>query len=291
MLKKIGYATTTGCCAVFNVPAMEPVQSGDKIAFVGDSITNFGNRPDGFVHLVRDGLKRSGIEFTAIPAGVNGNKSNDILKRIGSVLAKKPQWMILMCGTNDVGWGARGVNLEDYKKNMTVILDKVQHEGVRVMLLTPSMHTESPNSQNNRKLKGYCEFVRAEAKKRKMPLADWNKTMHAELHARKKTKGLKLTIDNLHLNGYGNILLAKTILLRFGLDKNKIAPMIVDWRKIPSMVPILNAWSNPQYKISINDYEILYDAACKQKTTVDKLVKKMVADYIDSRKQKREAAH
>ena len=38
------------------------------------------------------------------------------------VISKKPDWMTLSCGVNDVWHGKRGVNLEDYKKNIASII-------------------------------------------------------------------------------------------------------------------------------------------------------------------------
>ena len=63
------------------------------------------------------------------------------------VISKKPQWMTLSCGVNDV-WhfklklGKRtfqGVGLEDYKKNIRAIVDKAQAAGIKVMILTSTM--------------------------------------------------------------------------------------------------------------------------------------------------------
>ena len=48
------------------------------------------------------------------------------LKR--DVLDKKPQIMTLSCGVNDVGHGKRGVELPDFKKNITAIVEQAQAE-------------------------------------------------------------------------------------------------------------------------------------------------------------------
>ena len=55
----------------------EPIiKSGDKLAFLGDSITQFGNsKPVGYVNLVMKGLEVAGISAEKIPAGVSGHKS------------------------------------------------------------------------------------------------------------------------------------------------------------------------------------------------------------------------
>ena len=54
------------------------VKNCEKIAFAGDSIAQFGNRPDGFLHPVMNGLKRHGIAAAAISAGISGNSSDEM---------------------------------------------------------------------------------------------------------------------------------------------------------------------------------------------------------------------
>ena len=103
------------------------VKSGEKIAFMGDSITQAGAGTGGYVQLVIHGLQAVGVQATSIPAGISGHKSNDMLKRLEKdVLAKKPDWMTLSCGVNDVWHGERGVLLPDYKANITSIVDQCQ---------------------------------------------------------------------------------------------------------------------------------------------------------------------
>lgn len=123
-----------------------PVSEGDKIAFMGDSITAGGTKQNGYITLVMNVLNKEGLSLTSIPAGKSGHKSNDMLTRLDSdVISKKPQWMILSCGVNDV-WhfklrlGERtfqGVSLEDYQKNIRAIIEKAQAADIKVMILTP----------------------------------------------------------------------------------------------------------------------------------------------------------
>src|SRR5258708_33052888 len=98
------------------IRAADGIQTGQKIAFMGDSITQNGwESPGGYVKLIVDGLAQVGINVTPIPAGVSGHKSNDMLARIDrDVISKKPDWMTLSCGVNDVWHGAQGVDLESY---------------------------------------------------------------------------------------------------------------------------------------------------------------------------------
>ena len=80
------------------------VKNGDVIAFLGDSITAYGNSvPAGYVNLVMSGLKTNGIEAVKIPSGFGGHNSVLMLERLERhILKKKPQIMLLSCGVNDV---------------------------------------------------------------------------------------------------------------------------------------------------------------------------------------------
>ena len=68
--------------------------------------------------------------------------------------------MTLSCGVNDVWHGKRGVPLDQYKTNITDIVDKCQAAGVRVMILTATMIREDPAGDLNRQLAPYNEFLR-----------------------------------------------------------------------------------------------------------------------------------
>ena len=75
-----------------------------------------------------------------------------------SVLSKKPDWMTLSCGVNDVWHGEKGVNLEDYKTNISAIVGQAQESGVKVMILTATPIREELDNDLNGKLAPYNEF-------------------------------------------------------------------------------------------------------------------------------------
>ncbi len=256
-----------------------PIKSGETIAFLGDSITNFGNRPDGYVHLVMDGLRRAGIEAKMIPAGINGQNSAEMLKRLPALLAKKPEWLLLQCGTNDCGPAPKGMSVEEYGKNVSAILEQAQAAKVRVMLVTPSMRREDPKGSENQKLDQMCQFVRQSAAKASCLLADWNQAEHELIAARGHVIGNKVTIDGVHLNGYGNCVLAATILRAFGMSADKVAECQEAWNKIPTMSPIINAWYAPKYMLSISDYEVIEREAVKANLSVEKMVQKIIGVF------------
>ena len=213
------------------------VKNGEKIAFLGDSITALGARKApymGYLHLVIDGLNRSGIKASMVPAGISGHKSTQMLARVDKdVIKKKPQWMLLSCGVNDVWHGKRGVALPDYKKNITEIVDKAQKAGIKVVIMTASMIREDAGNNLNTTLKAYNDFLRTLAKEKKCLLADINAKMQEEVYSKELSciKGNKLTYDGVHMNGRGHMMMASVILETFGVSAAKIQQYRKDWEK------------------------------------------------------------
>jgi len=224
------------------------VKSGDKIAFLGDSITQAGwGNPSGYVRLVMEGLKANGIEAEAVPAGISGHKSDQMLARLEKdVLSKKPQWMTLSCGVNDAWHGANGVPLDEamakrekynstvsargtYKKNITEIIDRATAAGVRPVILTATVIKEELDGDLNKKVAPYNEFLRDLAKEKKIPLADLNAMFHEAIKAAKKPGTNVLTYDGVHMNNQGDQLMAVGVLQAFGLSPEQIDKAKAAW--------------------------------------------------------------
>ena len=215
----------------------EPIlKSGDKLAFMGDSITQFGNsKPVGYVNLVMKGLEVAGIQATKIPAGVSGHKSNQMKNRLQrDVLDKHPQVMTFSCGVNDVWHGASGVPLMDYCANVSNILDRCAEAGVKVVVLTATVIGEDLNNANNQKLAAYNDFLRAEAAARKLPLADLNADIQAFIKSFPPGhKGNKATGDGVHMAWEGDKVMARGVLLALGIPESKMPEIEAAWRKMP----------------------------------------------------------
>ena len=223
------------CCAAFAASAKVQVKDGARIAFLGDSITAQGNSASGgYVNLVISGLAANQIKAVKIPAGVSGNKSDQMLARLKlSVLDKKPDLMLLSCGVNDVWHGARGIPLEEYKKNITEIVERAQRAGVRVCVMTATMIREAPDNEANRKLAAYNDFLRKLAQEKKCLLADCNDAMQKSLaEIKAKYPGLQsniLTADGVHMNALGNAVMARCILRTLGLEESELAKAEASW--------------------------------------------------------------
>lgn len=263
------------------------VKDGDNIGFLGDSLTQFANREYGFILLVMGALKAEGVKnLKYIPGGIGGDRSNSILARLDKFLARKPSIVILQVGVNDVAWKKHGVELPQYKENIRKIVAKCEKAGARMVLVTPTLYTEDPAFADNIKLEKYAQFIRDFAKEKNILLVDWQKKMRKIIasNAIQADKGNHLTIDRVHLNGYGNMYLSCAILETLGMEKSKVESFIPKWKKIPSMAPILNMWNSPKYRISMEDHAVLYKEAQKHKMTVDAYCRFLIGEKIKSLK-------
>lgn len=197
-----------------------PVCSGDKIVFLGDSITRLGGGKDGWIDRVLEGLAAKGVtDVDAIRAGWDGQTSGDMLGRIdGLIMNPGVKWIAISCGVNDV-WGfdwERGVTLPEYRRNVRAMLDKCAEARVHVLLLTPTLVQEDPGNEKNRILLPFADFIRDEAKARGLILVDVNQ---AELDGLKSAgyPAKKLyTYDGVHPVEAGHKLFAETILKALG---------------------------------------------------------------------------
>src|SRR5439155_14800176 len=80
------------------------LQKGDRIAFLGDSITQGATGPKGYITVIKttlnDKYKDLGLEL--VGAGISGNKVPDLQKRVEKdIVAKKPTLVFIYIGIND----------------------------------------------------------------------------------------------------------------------------------------------------------------------------------------------
>ncbi len=196
------------------------LQKGDRIVFLGDSITAGGVRADGYVTLIGQGLAQHhgdlGIEI--IGAGISGNKVPDCQKRLDrDVLAKKPTIVVIYIGINDVWHWSRdaGTTKEDYEAGLRDLIQRCQQAGARVVLCTPSVIGERTDGSNkfDEMLEEYAAISRKVAGEMSCQLVDLRKRFleHLKLHNADNAERGVLTTDGVHLNAAGNRFVADCI--------------------------------------------------------------------------------
>lgn len=197
------------------------LKAGDRIVFLGDSITQAGAGPSGYVTLVREALAKehADLNLEVIGAGISGNRVPNLESRLErDVLSKKPTIVVIYIGINDV-WhskSGRGTSKEDYEAGLNRIIKQIQGVGARVILATPSMIGEKHDGSNelDTMLEEYAAISRDVAKQNDVQLLDLRKLFVDYLkqhNPEQKEKGV-LTSDGVHLNPAGNQFIAAAAL-------------------------------------------------------------------------------
>jgi isoamyl acetate esterase len=200
--------------AFFMLSAFTTVQKKQRIVFFGDSITEAGVKPNGFITRMGEMLKQKGLDsnYELMGAGIGGNKVYDLYLRIDDdVLAKNPDVVVIWVGVNDV-WHKRtygtGTDADKFEKFYNAIIKKLQVKNIKVLLCTPAAIGERTDFTNelDGDLNKYAAIIRNIAKNNNCQLIDLRKlTLEYNLqnNSANKDRGI-LTLDGVHLNDTGN---------------------------------------------------------------------------------------
>ena len=218
-------------------------KNGDKVAFLGDSITQAGgDKLTGYIRLLQSALRNEGIEIHVVRAGISGQKSDQMLARLQKdVLVHQPDWLALSCGVNDVWKGPNGIPLEQYRTNMTMIVEQAKQAGVRVIILTATMIREDPDNPENITLADYNDFLRELAREKECLLADLNADMQVLVKEHRTSLGGQpyydiLTSDGVHMNVAGDSMMAVGILRAIGMKPELIQAAVQSWAGVPAQL-------------------------------------------------------
>lgn len=219
--------------AADDVPRVE-LKGGERIVFLGDSITQGGVGPQGYVTLVKQWLSKLRIDpgIEVIGAGISGNKVPDLQKRLErDVLSKKPSIVVIYIGINDV-WhseSGRGTSKEDYEKGLKEIIQKIRDVGGSVILCTASVIGEKHDGSNklDKMLDEYCDISRRVASETKVQMLDLRKAFlaHSKEHNQANKESGILTSDRVHLNAAGNQFVARKMLAALGVPEEPSVPV------------------------------------------------------------------
>ncbi|HEY3324077.1 MAG TPA: SGNH/GDSL hydrolase family protein [Planctomycetota bacterium] len=204
---------------------VQPVKKGDKIVFLGDSITAGGGGATGYITLIKNALTAKHADFglECINAGISGHKVPDLQARLDrDVISKKPTIVFIYIGINDV-WHSehgKGTPKDKYEAGLKDLITKINAAGARVILCTPTVIGEKTGGANkmDAMLDEYSDISRKVATETKTQLCDLHKAFQDHLKANNpdnKEKGI-LTGDRVHLNPAGNKLVADEMLKALG---------------------------------------------------------------------------
>lgn len=203
-------------------------QAKKKIILFGDSITQMGAGPGGYIRLMDTILQKKGRDnnYEFVGAGIGGNKVYDLYLRMETdVLDKKPDAVVIFIGVNDV-WHKKllgtGTDADKFEQFYNAIIKKLKERKIAVYMCTPAAIGEKWDCTNSLdgELNSYSEIVRKIARQNNCPLIDLRRKFLDYLKANNtenKDKGI-LTTDGVHLNAKGNQFVAQEIYNSLALD-------------------------------------------------------------------------
>jgi lysophospholipase L1-like esterase len=192
-----------------------------RIVFFGDSITQMGVNPGGYIKRIEEDLQKRNLssKYELIGAGVGGNKVYDLYLRMEEdVLAKNPDVVVVWVGVNDVWHKTSGIGTdpEKFQRFYEAIIKKLQAKNIKVILTTPAAigeRTDNTNQQDG-DLNLYSNIIRKLAKDFNCSLVDLRKEFieyNIKNNTENKESGI-LTTDRVHLTDTGNKLVAEKML-------------------------------------------------------------------------------
>jgi lysophospholipase L1-like esterase len=198
------------------------IRKSQKVVFFGDSITQAGAKPGGFIVKMTEALAQKNLssDYELMGAGIGGNKVYDLYLRMDDdVLAQNPDIVIIWIGVNDV-WhktlSGTGTDIDKFEKFYVAIINKLLDRHIRVLLCTPAVIGEKTDftNQQDGDLNAYSQVVRNLAQKFHCGLVDLHEIFHnyeLKNNPGNKESGI-LTLDKVHLNDAGNQLVADKML-------------------------------------------------------------------------------
>ena len=214
-----------------------------KIVILGDSITEAGKYPGGYVWLLQRYLNAlyPDRKIEIVNAGIGGNKSTDMQARFQKdAIDQKPGLVMINVGVNDV-WNAffdfpnnqfypqgnwtAGVALAEYREKITQMVLAAKAAGIRVVLLSPTLIGESIDGPENRRLQQYGAAMREIASENQCLFIDLNTPFREVIGTYQKHAGKTLNLlaaDGVHPNQSGYRIMAFTVLRGLGVPAKDI---------------------------------------------------------------------
>ena len=151
--------------------AVAPFADGERVVFLGDSITHGGGYV-GWMQLFQT-LRNPGCGSVFMSSGLSGDTAGGSLKRFGrDVAGKKPDRVFVMFGMNDVGHHLytaesskkkdiekqRLERISNYEKNMEKVHELIVNAGAKPIYITPTPYDEYSVKPNNPAKTNCTEF-------------------------------------------------------------------------------------------------------------------------------------
>lgn len=187
--------------AIENQQLLKLLNNGNRIVFIGDSITEFWQRYDSVFFTQNKYINR----------GISSQTTSQIQERFqNDVIDLEPKYVIILAGINDIAENNGPISIEEIMNNIVSMVEKALKNNIEVVLcsiLPASDFYWNPKIKPIEKIKQLNVFIEAYCLIEKIKFVDYYTPMVDENFGLDK----KFTDDGVHpnLNGY---LKMKTIL-------------------------------------------------------------------------------
>ena len=204
-------------------------KAGDRVCFVGNSITNNGE----FYHniLLYYATRFPDQPITFFNCGISGDVCSGVLKRMNSdILIHNPNYAVIKLGMNDVNRGMYSLHsnnnadtlakreeaINSYKTNLDKIINIFLSKGIKVILQKPTIFDQTAvlkrenNFGVNDALKRCADYIQTLADKYKLPVVDyWTILNNANIEVQKKDSTATIIgQDRVHPGSAGHLIMA-----------------------------------------------------------------------------------
>lgn len=192
-----------------------------KVIFFGDSITEQGVKPNGYIRVIEDMIRNEDkvTQYELIGKGIGGNKIYDLFLRMeDDVLKQQPDIVVIYIGVNDI-WHksmmGTGTDYDKFGKFYNAVVKKIQAAGSKVILCTPAVIGERHDGSNPQdgELNHYSNWIRKYAGENNLPLVDLRSIFlnYSKANNPNNLDSKILTYDRVHLNDEGNKVVAEAM--------------------------------------------------------------------------------
>lgn len=232
------------CGPLFSGQSIAPFKPGERIVFLGDSITQMGMYI-GYMQLFY-GLRHPGSKNEFVNGGILGECAADGIVRLNyDVMIKNPDRIFIMFGMNDVGRDnyrnnppddndlkKRQESLARYENQLTALVDKIAASGKPSVLITSTpydqynkLKCENLPGCNEPGLRQCAEIVKRLASEKRLDCIDLHSPMTELLI--KSPGTLICGTDRIHPGSAGHMLMAALILKACG-ETPEVAACSID---------------------------------------------------------------
>ena len=247
-MKKLITSLFLLCACTMQAQSVLPFQKGDRVTFVGNSITDGGHYHSYIWLYYMTHFPK--MRLWMANCGVGGDTAKEILARFDDdVLTKKPTVLTFTFGMNDTGYyeynGADSADfarrkLEEAKQNFALCEEKLKGmNGVRMVMIGTSPYDQTSTFNNdvyahkNDNMQRVIAVQKEAAKRNGWEFLDFNAPMVA-LNKKMQETDPNFTLigsDRVHPDNDGHMVMAYLFLEAQGMKGKKVADMQLDATK------------------------------------------------------------